>query len=111
MKGRSSSKVSQNHNRTGNGQKCPFCMHTVATSKYNLEYLYPDLAAEYDEVMNQKPARQQLPGSNNIAHWKCNNCDHRWTAAIKSRVKNFKSGKKLSGCPKCRGPFTTSLRT
>lgn len=92
------------YNRTHNGTKCPFCTKTRVTKEHNLEYLYPALAAQYDEQKNKKLARECHPVSQKFAHWKCDNCGYKWKARIQSRVNNFKKTKKLEGCSKCRGP-------
>lgn len=93
------------YNRTKQGGTgCPFCSKTVPSTTYNLKILYPDLAAQYDSQANQKPPSQELPGSNKLVSWKCNDCKNRWKARIKGRVKNYQKTGKLSGCRNCRGP-------
>jgi hypothetical protein len=82
--------------RTAQGTGCPYCSGRLASSDNNLEALYPEVAAEFNSVKNEKPANAYKPGSGKKVWWKCStNPQHEWEAVIGSRTKLG------TGCPHC----------
>ena len=82
--------------RTVQGTGCPYCSGRLASSDNNLEALFPEVAAEFNSVKNEKPANAYKPGSGKKVWWKCSaNPEHEWEAVIGSRTKLG------TGCPHC----------
>ena len=78
------------------GTGCPICSGRIADSEHNLEAEYPELAQEFDNTLNVKPASGFKSGSGKKVWWRCNkNPEHVWEAQIYSRTKLG------TGCPKC----------
>lgn len=63
----------------------------------SLEYLFPDIAAEFDIERNNELLPSEItPGSRMKAYWQCKkNIEHIWKATISDRTS------KKSGCPIC----------
>ena len=72
---------------------CPFCAGRKPSLNYNLEVIYPKIAADWDNERNTKQPSEYTPSSNHQAWWKCEK-GHTWKAAINNRT----SGR---NCPKC----------
>lgn len=79
------------------GSGCPFCTGKKALSGFNdLKTLRPDLAQEWDELLNGGLFPSEITlGSNRKVWWRCS-FDHSWQAAVYSRTKQ--NG---TGCPVC----------
>jgi len=76
----------------GNG--CPFCASHRIGKYNNLEYLYPEIAKEWDYSKNKTiPSRVASQGSGGY-YWICPKCGHGYPSDCANRV----GGK---GCPKC----------
>jgi hypothetical protein len=76
------------------GTRCPYCTGRKASSAYNLEVLYQNLAAEWNHDKNESLTPDTVtPGSRKKVWWKCSN-GHEWYAAIFSRTAGC-------GCPYC----------
>ena len=75
---------------------CPHCTGRVAMSGVDdLEFLYPDLAKEWDYEKNKNVLPSQIrPFSNKKYYWRCPVCGYSYSAYPGNRVKG-------SGCPKC----------
>ena len=76
----------------GNG--CPYCRGLYASEDYNLLICNPKLCEEWDYERNNKRPEEHTPNSGQKAYWKCQECNHKWMAAICDR----NIGK---GCSKC----------
>lgn len=76
---------------------CPYCSGERVSTTYNLAEKYPEIAAEWDYVLNngQKP-EDFPPHSNQKVWWKCTyNPSHKWQARISNRTSLGR------GCPQC----------
>ena len=76
---------------------CPYCSGERVSTTYNLAEKYPEIAAEWDYVLNngQKP-EDFSPHSNQKVWWKCTyNPSHKWQARISNRTSLGR------GCPQC----------
>lgn len=83
---------------------CPYCSGESVSATYNLVEKYPEIAAEWDYVLNngQKP-EDFLPHSNQKVRWKCAyNPLHKWSAKISNRTSLGR------GCPQCAKDFKMS---
>lgn len=83
---------------------CPYCSGERVSTTYNLAEKYPEIAVEWDYVLNsgQKP-EDFLPHSNQKAWWKCMyNPSHKWLARISNRTSLGR------GCPQCAKDFKMS---
>lgn len=83
---------------------CPYCSGESVSATYNLAEKYPEIAVEWDYVLNngQKP-EDFLPHSNQKAWWKCAyNPSHKWSATISNRTSLGR------GCPQCAKDFKMS---
>ena len=58
---------------------------------------HPDLLAEWIPELNQFDPHELLPGSNEIAWWKCRYCGHQYERSIWDRTRTDRE----SRCPKC----------
>jgi rubrerythrin len=93
--------------RVVNGPRCRFCRkeeyalrseraprkERLDTS--NLQFLYPEIAEEWDLEKNFITPDKVFAGSPIKYHWKCKKCGHLWTAKVSNRTG------KNSGCPNC----------
>jgi hypothetical protein len=75
------------------GRNCPYCSGKLPSETYNLQFNFPEIAAEWHEE-NQHSPREFTPFSNKKALWKCER-GHEWSTGIAHRTV---SG---NGCPKC----------
>lgn len=83
---------------------CPYCAGESVSATYNLVEKYPEIAAEWDYVLNngQKP-EDFLPHSHQKVWWKCAyNPLHKWSAKISNRTSLGR------GCPQCAKDFKMS---
>ncbi|UII56246.1 hypothetical protein LS684_01795 [Cytobacillus spongiae] len=79
------------------GHGCPYCAGKRVAAEDSLSNKYPEIAADWHSVKNQKKKPQNyLPGSMEIVWWKCSK-GHEWQASINNRVY------KKSNCPRCFG--------
>ena len=79
------------------GHNCPICYGKKIVTGFNdLNTLYPDIAAEFDEEKNY-PLKKNEIGSKVITKvwWKCSKCGYEWEARINWRTSGH-------GCPNCR---------
>ena len=80
---------------------CPFCNIGRPCKHYNLQVLYPDIAAQWDYDKNIGNPQDYAPHSSYYASWKCDNkglCNcHRWQTSISNRTAR-------TGCPFCSNP-------
>ncbi len=84
-----------------NGDGCPFCSGNQVCYDNSLAYLWPELAQEWDSILNTKQPTEITAYSNQLAHWICSKCGHKW----KAKVDNRSNGR---GCPKCvKGKHTS----
>ena len=78
------------------GVGCPVCAgRQVIPGRNDLETLYPEIAAEWDELKNgtDRPSGFR-PGSNRVFWWRCGKCGHEWRTSAAARVRG-------RGCPAC----------
>jgi DNA-directed RNA polymerase subunit RPC12/RpoP len=77
---------------------CNYCGSRVVGKYNNLEYIYPDIAKEWDYIKNYPvtPA-DVLPHSGNKYYWVCPDCDNSYSVKVCTRTDG-----RLSGCPKCK---------
>ena len=82
------------------------CAGKVATPVTSLEYLHPDLAAEWHHALNGdlKPSHV-VPGSGKRVWWRCHvDPSHEWQTTIRKRVEG-------TGCPMCAGKCATATNS
>lgn len=93
---------------------CRHCGHVSSGEKRarpapgeDLATKRPDLAAEWDQDENKKPASSYKLGSSYLAAWVCSvpECRHHWKAQVCSRTA-LDADAKYRGCPKCRNRLT-----
>lgn len=60
-------------NRVHQNNQCPFCSGRRATPENNLQTLFPEIAALFNEVSNGKAASEVTPTYGGKMHWKCAN--------------------------------------
>ena len=83
---------------------CPYCSGERISATYNLAEKYPEIAAEWDYVLNrdQKP-EDFSPQGNQKVWWQCTyNPAHKWQAKISNRTTLGR------GCPQCNKEFKMS---
>ena len=68
-------------------------IHARVSPEYNLKYLYPEIAKEWDYKKNELDPENYTPYSTQVVWWKCSN-SHEWQAKIQTRTKG-------SGCRRC----------
>ena len=69
------------------GHKCHYCSGKYVLSGFNdLETLYPEVAKEWDEEKNGRPANMVMPGRNKNEWWVCPR-GHEWQAAPGARTR------------------------
>lgn len=90
------------NNRAKKGTGCPFCSKNIATKKYNLALLYPNLVDEWDFEKNGKLLPKLVtPYSGKKVWWICDK-GHSWQAIVGQRVSR---GNK---CPYCSGRLASA---
>jgi len=77
-------------NRAIQGKGCSKCKRLIASSEYNFEIVYPEIAKDWGN--NKKLPNQYTPKSGQKVHWICKN-NHQEYKSIKQRVE--------TGCTKC----------
>lgn len=90
--------------RTGlNKTGCPYCSGRAVEDSTSLQYKYPEIAAEWHFIRNNKLKPNHVsPGSNKKVWWQCKfNVDHIWEAVVYNRTKP--NGSK---CPFCNSVWT-----
>lgn len=93
--------------RDGKVHQCPYCCNQKILKGYNdLEYLYPDIAKEFNQEKNNISACEVGAGSNKKYWWKCATCGHEWKTTISSRTSRRRN---RTGCPKCAKERHTSF--
>lgn len=86
------------------GQNCSVCSGHQVGKYNNLEYLFPEIAKEWDYSKNNGSPKDYTGGSHYLANWVCfRNKEHKWNSAIKSRTIRG------DGCPACAGKVVTNL--
>lgn len=87
-------KATANTRTTGAG--CPYCRRLRVTPEDSLGALYPEVAAEWADDLNNVGPFEVAPMSSKKVMWRCHiNPDHTWLAAISNRTS------RASGCPHC----------
>ena len=83
---------------------CPFCSKQKASQRYNLEAVFPEVAAQWDYIRNgSRTPRNTLPHSHAKAYWTCSfNPAHQWQDRISNRTIL------LRDCPECAKQFHIS---
>ena len=77
------------------GRGCPFCSGHKVCPHNSLPSTAPQVAMDWDASKNPESAHDYAANSHHQAHWLCDNCGHKWQAAIFNREKN------KTGCPSC----------
>jgi len=75
------------------------CKRILSTVGFNsLEYLYPEIAKEWDYEKNYPLTPDKVPAhTGKKAWWICTNCNKSYSSVVASRT-----GKDKCGCPDCR---------
>lgn len=83
---------------------CPYCSGERVSTTYNLAKEYPEIAAEWDYILNKEKKPEDFsPHSNQKVWWKCTyNPLHKWKARISNRTSLGR------GCPQCAKEFKMS---
>lgn len=83
---------------------CPYCNKQRVSSSYNLELVYPDVARQWNCIMNgELTPRDVAPCSNKKVYWVCEfDPEHIWKDRIANRTLLFR------GCPICSRRFHIS---
>lgn len=82
------------------GHGCAVCAgKALLSGKNDLLTLYPDIAKEWDYIINGELLPEKITASNDRkVSWICSQCGYSWNARVADRT-----GKKHSGCPRCAG--------
>lgn len=82
--------------RTERGTGCPMCSHHLVSYETSLEFLFPEVANEWNYEKNYplKPL-DILSKSSKKYWWICTQCNHEWNAVVASRTRI------KTGCPSC----------
>lgn len=88
--------------RTKLGSGCPYCTNQKINDENSLLALFPDIAAEFDEMRNGVSANEVGAGALKWVWWKCAK-DHEWQSAISNRTSQS------LGCPKCSAKSTSKI--
>ena len=82
------------------GSGCPYCTGKKVLAGYNdLATLWPELAKEWDPLLNGDLTPADVsPGSNKKVWWRCS-YEHIWQTAVYARTRKHKG----TGCPICAG--------
>ena len=76
------------------GRGCPYCSNQRVLYGWNdLETNRPDIAEDWDDILNDCSPRDVIIGSNKKYHWKCKKCGHQWVASVNVRMQH--------GCREC----------
>lgn len=91
------------------GKGCPYCAHIkVNTGVDDLQSLFPEIAAEYDDLKNTIPVAEVFAKANYKVWWKCPK-GHSYYARVADRTNSN------HGCPYCSGRIaitgTNDLKT
>lgn len=87
--------------RTVNKSGCPFCSRSLASQEFNLQAMFPKIAAQWHPSKNGRLLPSEvLPASNLKRWWICKE-GHEWQAAVSSRTNSN------SDCPYCAGSLPT----
>ena len=91
------------NNKTGE-YGCPYCNNRKLLTGFNdLQTLYPDLAEEWNEIKNGRPASKvTVAGRKNKYWWICHICHHEWQNTVHHRIVGV-------GCPRCNSVTETSF--
>lgn len=92
------------HDRTMKSGACPYCSKRIAFAEYNLEVLFPEIAAEWDYSKNAKLPHEFTPRSQSKVYWKCKE-GHEWATYVHLRTKPNGKGTR---CPFCIGKRPSS---
>ena len=79
---------------------CSFCNSKKISYEKSLAFLFPEVAKDWDEILNKVAADKVFSMSSKKVNWKCNKCNYSWPATIGSRTKG-------NGCPACGGKVPT----
>lgn len=75
------------HNRTSNGNGCPFCSGRKTCPSESLAALYPDIAKEWDNKKNGKLQPTDVrPTAQKKVWWRCKR-NHSWQQWVWTRIK------------------------
>ncbi|MGS7220164.1 zinc-ribbon domain-containing protein [Micrococcus luteus] len=83
---------------------CPFCAGKRPSVTNRLDVLFPDLAAEWDQELNEGPPTV-VAGSEKKVWWRCRAADHSWQANIRNRTVL------QAGCPRCAAEKSSKTRS
>lgn len=92
------------HRKNNCSEMCPYCSKQKISPTYNLEYVYPEVAAEWDYNNNNGlTPRNVFPTSSMKVSWVCSfNPTHVWKDTIGNRTLLRR------GCAKCSKSFHIS---
>ena len=86
--------------RTRMNTGCPYCSNQLVSKTNNLEYLYPEIAKEWDYTKNKLNPNEATSQSSKKVWWVCKQ-GHSWFATIGSRTPSKVGKSKGVGCPYC----------
>jgi uncharacterized Zn-finger protein len=82
-----------------NGAGCPYCSRKRPSKDYNLQVIFPDIAAQWHPVKNGDLTPDQvMPHASTKVWWRCEK-GHEWWLEVSNRRK----GGEVRGCPICAG--------
>jgi very-short-patch-repair endonuclease len=84
-------------NRTGRGDKCPYCSNKKLCEHMSIKYTHPELMNEWHPEKNTHTKPEELSyGSDVKVNWICvKNKEHEWITSVSHRASRG------TGCPKC----------
>ena len=83
---------------------CPFCAGKRPSVTNRLDVLFPELAAEWDQELNDGPPTV-VAGSEKKAWWRCRSRGHSWQSNIRNRTVL------QAGCPRCAAEKSSKTRS
>lgn len=84
-------------NKVNRNQGCPICSGQKLLKGFNdLQTKYPELAKEWDSILNKKGPSDYTYGSGYKAWWKCDKCGRSYQSYINVHIRGHK-------CPYCSG--------
>lgn len=88
----------------GNG--CPFCSGQRVLAGFNdLEFLYPEVAKEWDYELNKKKPNEVTSKTTKQYHWICSKCGNHWKTQV--YIRTALGG----GCPECAKTIISEKNT
>lgn len=84
-------------NKVSRKQGCPICSGQKLLKGFNdLQTKYPEIAKEWDSILNENEPSDYTYGSGHKAWWKCDKCGHSYQSYINVHIRGHK-------CPYCSG--------